>query len=413
MKRNIALLVLSLLLLSLVSVAQAQESITVWITGGEDEANTLQEAALAFTETSGIEVSVEAVDWGDAYSRYLTAVNSGTGADLFAGGMSWGISLGTIGGLVDLNEAFPDDIESVLSANNPEFINAIIPVSGEVYGVPFNQDTIMMFYLPENLAAVGYDAPPATWDEFVEVVEALNEAGLGGAGFGWGHTEWIGFQAFLAQAGGSWYAEDCSVPAINSDEGFTALEFYTGLYEELGFPAEQASTAGFAAGELSILFDGEWAALGIDPSYPELEGKWALAPFPAGPAGVNPSFLGGKMMGMFSYSENQEAAWEFVQWLQTEEAAQAMTEGMFNFSSLFLPPQTDNLQFVQGDAEQLSGPIVEQLGVTTAPPNCAGWEESNPEINLILQSVVFEGMDFEDALFEMEDVLTQGLEDYQ
>src|SRR5690606_14393078 len=153
---------------------------------------------------------------------------------------------------------------------------------------------------------------------------------------------------------------DCSASAINSEEGLTALEFYTTLYDEYGFPQEAASTAGFSTGEISILFEGEWAALGIDPSYPELEGQWAIAPVPAGPAGNTASFVGGKGIGIFSYSDKVDEAWQFIKWLQTADAAQAIIDGNFNLSSLWLPPQPANAELIAG-GEELSLPIAEQL----------------------------------------------------
>ncbi|PJF39797.1 MAG: hypothetical protein CUN55_13575 [Phototrophicales bacterium] len=392
--------------------AQDGTEISIWITGGENDATALSNAAQIFTEETGIVVKVEAVSWGDAYSRYLTAINSGTGADMFAGGMSWGISLGDLGGLVDLKATFGEEaVNAVLEVNNPEFVKAIIGVDGAVYGVPYNQDTILMFYLPENLEAVGYDAPPTTWDEYVEVVNALRDADLGGAGFGWGHGEWIGFQIFLAQAGGSWYTEDCSASAINTEEGLLALEQFTLLYDELGFPVEQVDTgAGFSTGELSITFDGEWVAPSIEPSYPELAGRWSVAPLPAGPSS-NASFVGGKMIGVFSYSDHVEESWQFIQWLQTSEAAQAIIEETAGFGALFIPTQIENLQYISAD-DFVRDALIEQFSSTTAPPNCPGWEESNAAINLELQRVVFEGAPFEDALIAMEDILNDALVEY-
>lgn len=391
--------------------AQDAGAIKIWITGGENDATALGDAAASFTEETGIAVTVEAVSWGDAYARYLTAVNSGEGADMFAGGMSWGISLGGVGGVIDLSQQFPDEYQAVLDQNNPEFVKSIVGIDGAVYGVPYNQDVMMMYYLPEALAQVGYEAPPATWEEFTEVVAALKEAGLGGAGMGWGNAGWLGFQSYLAQAGGSWYAEDCSAAAINSDEGMMALEYFTSLYDDLGFPQESASTAGFSTGELSILLDGEWAALGIDPSYPDLVGKWAMAPLPAGPTGSQASFIGGKMIGIFSYSPNVDLSWEFIKWLQTADAAEAIAKQYYNFASLFVPTQPDNYQFIQGD-EVIRAALDAQLADTTGPANCPGWEESNAEVNLTLESVLFEGSDFEDALIELEDLLNANLEAY-
>lgn len=416
--KKFALLLLVCLLVSLAMPAAqnpsviAQSGITIWLTGDENQATALQNAAVAFTASSGIAVKVEAVAWGDAYSRYLTAVNSRSGADMFAGGMSWGISLGDVGGLVDLSQAYPDEYEEVLDMNNPAFVEAIIGVDGAVYGIPFNQDLIVMFYMPEKLAQVGFDAPPTTWEEFGEVVDALRAARLGGAGFAWGHASWIGFQAILAQAGGSWYADDCSAAAINSDEGLVALEYFTELYETYGFPSEEVSTGpSFATGELSITFDGEWTALGIDPSYPELAGQWAIAPLPAGPSGSGATFIGGKMIGIFSYSANADAAWEFIKWLQTEEATQGLTDESYNFGSLFIPTQIENVQYIKGN-EMIVEALAAQLLETSGPPHCPGWEESNALINLELQGVLFDGNAYDDALIQMEAILNDALEDY-
>ena len=92
------LVVLCIALITSVFSASAQDGLCIWMTGGEGDTLTLQTAVADFTESTGIEVSVEPVGWGEAYARFLTAVNAGEGADLFAGGMSWGISLGDLGG---------------------------------------------------------------------------------------------------------------------------------------------------------------------------------------------------------------------------------------------------------------------------------------------------------------------------
>jgi multiple sugar transport system substrate-binding protein len=412
MKHKIMLVMAGILLLALSAVVSAQDkSITIWITGGDNEATALSNASAAFTEETGIEVNVEAVGWSDAQSRYLTAINSGSGADMFAGGMSWGISFGGIGGLVDLKTEFGDDVQAVLDGNNPEFANAIVGVDGAVYGVPYNQDVFLMYYLPEALAGAGIENPPTTWEELAATLEALNEAGVGGAGMGWGNASWLSFQPFLAQAGGSWYTEDCSAAAINSEEGLAALEFYTSLYADYGVPQDASDASSLNTGSLSILFDGEWVAPGIDTSYPDLVGKWAVAPLPAGPAGNNATFIGGKMMGIFAYSPNVAESWQFLQWLQTPAAQEALVAENFSFSQMHVPPQTENTQFIQG-APSVNENVNAQLASTTAPPHCPGWEESNADVNLAIQAVLFEEGDFEEALASMEDTMNTNLEEY-
>ena len=103
---KLKMLVLIIFLVAGVFAANAQDEFTIWMTGGENDSLVLQTAAADFTETTGIAVNVEPVGWGEAYARFLTAINAGEGADMFAGGMSWGISLGDLGGLISLDEAF-------------------------------------------------------------------------------------------------------------------------------------------------------------------------------------------------------------------------------------------------------------------------------------------------------------------
>ncbi len=412
MKRNVLLVTISLLLFLLAFSVNAQEtSLTIWITGGDNEATALANAAQAFTAETGIVVNAEAVGWSDAYARYLTAVNSGTGADLFAGGMSWGISLGSLGGLVDLKSQFADQIQPLLDGNNPQFINAIVGTDGAVYGVPYNQDVFLMYYLPAVLKQAGIDTPPATWEDLTATLQALKDAGLGGLGINWGNADWLSFQPFLAQAGGAWYTDDCSAAAINSDAGLTALEYYTSLYSDFGVPQDGIDSSGLNTGSISILLDGEWVAPAMDTSYPDLVGKWAVAPLPTGPAGNNDTFIGGKMMGIFSYSPNVDAAWQFLQWLQTPEAQQALVQQNYSFSQMHVPPQTANTQYIEG-APSVNENVNAQLNNTTAPSHCPGWEESNADVKLALQNVLFQNGDYEDALASIEDTLNANLKEY-
>lgn len=411
MKRQV-LLILVLVLLVLAIPAQAQDEITVWLTGSDTDATILQEASVAFTEETGIVVNVEAVPWSDSYTRSLTATNSGIGADIIIGGMSWGISLGNLGGLVDLGETFGEDTEALLAVNNPAFVEATIGADGVQYAVPYSQDVHIMYYSTAAFEEAGIEGVPATWEEFTAALDALEEAGLGGGAYGWGNASWLSYIGILGQAGGSFYSDDCSAVTINSDEGLEALEYYTMLFEEYGFPAEQADPAtAFSTGEYSIVISGEWHASGIDASFPELEGQWSVAPLPAGPSGSSAAFLGGRMAAIFSYSTNQDAAFQFLEWVATPEAAEAIASLTFENSGIFLPAQPENGQFIQG-SEAFNEALNTQLADVVGPPSCTGWEESQSEVDLILQSVLFEGYGFEDALLDIEDLLNEALEEF-
>ncbi len=313
--------------------------------------------------------------------------------------------------MIDLKAAYPDDIQALLDGSSAAMEQAVIGTDGKVYAVPFNEDMLLMYYLTDNLTQAGIDHPPTTWDELTADVQALQTAGMGGMGVGWGGVSWLNYQDFLAQAGGSWYTADCSASAVNSDAGMTALQFYTSLYSDLGTPQDASDPSGLNTGAISILLDGEWQAAGIDASYPDIAGKWAVAPLPVGPAGNNDSFVGGSAIGIFSYSPNADAAWQFIQWLQTAEAAQALITENANFSVLFVPPQAPNLQYIVG-APSVNETINAQAQHLTPPPNCPGWEQIGTDINNALQGVVIQNGDYQDGLSAMEDAINNGLVTY-
>ncbi len=55
----------------------------------------------------------------------------------------------------------------------------IASYEGKPYSVPVNiHRSNVMWYRPSRLAEAGVEEPPATWDEFFEVAEALKEAGV-------------------------------------------------------------------------------------------------------------------------------------------------------------------------------------------------------------------------------------------
>lgn len=71
------------------------------------------------------------------------------------------------------NDVFPQDLIEIASYD------------GHPWSVPVNiHRSNVLWYNPEKLASVGYDAPPATWDEFFALGDALLAAGITPLGIG-------------------------------------------------------------------------------------------------------------------------------------------------------------------------------------------------------------------------------------
>lgn len=407
------LLVFALLALSM--TVHAQTNIVVWSTGSEDEATVLQAAADAYSAmNSGVTVTVEAVSWDDAHARMLAAATSGTGPDIITGGLSWGIEFGQLGGMVNLGDAYPDDVQAIADQANAGIWAATVPPTGEVYVVPFDLTLFMLYYRTDVLETLGISVP-TTWDEMTAAITTIREANdtanadaggpEGGFQMGWGDIGWIPFQDYLYQAGGTWYNEDCTAATVNSEEGVTALEYYASLYTDFGAPTTEGDiAAGLESGLYPIAAQGSWIAGGIERTYPDLAGKWGIAVMPSGPAGNNSAFIGGRGIGVMSFSPNADSSWDFIKYLWTDDAVNLIVSTAADHGLYWIPPRAT---FAGSSlaSDEVNAAVQAQLDQAQGPPNCAGWEQANSAVTTALQSVILEGADAQEALDEAADAM--------
>lgn len=383
--------------------ARQGATITIWATGSEDEAAALQAAGDLWGSQTGNTVAVEPVSWDDAHAKGLAAATSGVGPDIITGGLSWGIEFGELGGMVNLTEAYPDDIAAIAEASNEGIWRSIVSEDEQVFAVPFDLTLYLMYYRTDLV-----ETPPQTWEELVAYIEASQDAtGTPGFAMQWGNTQWLYFSNYLYQAGGDFYDEECNV-TIDSEESVEALEFFASLYNDYGVSTEgwPDLEGGLNSGTYPLGVSGNWIVGGIEASYPDIAGKWAVAPLPAGPSGSRTAFIGGRVMGVMSFSPSQDAAFDFIKFLYTEEGARAVIDAAQTRNITWIPPQTEFQQFIAYPAAIEA--IEAQLAEAKGPPNCYGWEAAANEVQAQIQSVIFDGADAQDALDEaagaMEDL---------
>jgi ABC-type glycerol-3-phosphate transport system substrate-binding protein len=412
MKHKIALLLAVLMVVSMVggnvqrsSAQDGGKEILVWMTGGEVDAQIFQAAADLWSEQTGNTVVVEPIDWSSAHARMLTAAASGEGPDIITGGLSWGIEFGELGGMVDLNAGYPDDIAAMQESENAGMWSSIVSTDGAVYGVPYDLTSYLFIYRPDILAEYGFEQAPQTWDELLALQQAFNEAnGEGGFAINWGNTDWLGYSNFLWQAGGDWYDADCN-PIIDSVEAEDALNFYASMYDAGATTDTGVSLdAGIDSGMYPFGYTGSWIIGGMDANYPNSVGKWAVTSMAAGPTGTRTAFIGGRVIGVMSYSSNVDESFDLIKFIRTEEGAQALIDAAVAQNNLFIPPQNDFIQYTAfGDV--VRDALIAQLDDAKGPPNCPGWEAATSDVTLQIQSVIFEGTDAADAVAEMAAIM--------
>jgi multiple sugar transport system substrate-binding protein len=219
-------------------------------------------------------------------------------------------------------------------------------VDGKIFGFPDDGDVFVMYYRKDILgdpanqaefkAKYGRDLTvPATWKEFDEVGQFLTDKlqpNVYGAGFfrQAPYAQFM-FQERFRNEGGRFF-DDNMKAAINSDIGvkvFTEMrdenKFMPPGVEQWGFVENLAA---FLQGQTAMTISwppyGRWAAgYGTDQEVLSWVPKSTIAGKVgyAMPPGGHPQLAAGFALSVSSTSKNKEAAYLFIQWLNSEDVS--------------------------------------------------------------------------------------------
>jgi ABC-type glycerol-3-phosphate transport system substrate-binding protein len=225
----------------------------------------------------------------------------------------------------------------------------------------------------------------------------------------WGNTSWLEYFNFLRQAGGNLYDDGCTQATINSPAGAAALKFYGDLYTRYGAPKDTGFDVanGMGKGEVAMVSGGNWLLSSIPATAPALKDKLAVAPLPAGSAN-GATFLGGRIVGVMSYSKHQQAAADFIKYLYDPAAIKTIYDSEAAGGSLFLSSRPDQLAALPAKPEVVQ--TLQQIYASAeGPPACAGWEDSSANVEKALQKAMFEGATPESALADAAKIMNDNL----
>ena len=278
-------------------------ALTMWLVGSEAQARTINTLAKPFSKRTGIRVQCEAISWGEAHSKYLTAVAGGVEPDIGTMGLTWGIEFGRLGALVDLTQTFASDVAEIQRHTFPGLWESI-EQGGHAYGIPLDVSLQVLYYRTDLIPKL-----PETWEELTRLLTTMRQDGRRMI-IDWGNLSWIGYAPFLWQQGGEFYNAEKTHATLNTNFSAQSLAFFRDLYTrydvpKTAIPIEQ----GLRTGEFPLVLSGNWKLISLSVGAPEIAGKWTIGMLPKGPSGRRTAFLGGRIMGIFSRSTRQAEAW--------------------------------------------------------------------------------------------------------
>ncbi|MEM7566438.1 MAG: extracellular solute-binding protein, partial [Pseudomonadota bacterium] len=96
----------------------------------------------------------------------------------------------------------------------PGIANYYASSDGELFSMPFNSSTPVLYYNEDHYAAAGIETPPATWEEFEQVINTLKENGQE-CPYAYAPSSWIDLEQFSMAH---------NVPIATNNNGYDGLD---------------------------------------------------------------------------------------------------------------------------------------------------------------------------------------------
>lgn len=303
--------------------SEGQVTLEVWAMG--NEGNRLGEMKEAFEkEHPNIKLNITAIPWDNAHDKLVTATVSQNGPDVVQLGSSWVTEFADAGALLDLTEY--DKSEEYPNINSDLYFDGALEsgvYEGKFYAVPWYVETRVLYYRADLLAEVGYDEPPKTHEELVDVAQKLVEKnGEGHYGIDLDINDAIYPQIFSWQNGLDLIDPETRTANFDDPIAIETMEWYANFFRNglAATPEVQIDiTQAFAEGIKPMYISGPWMiSIMNDAKENTGEFEWDLAVLPSGKVG-NTSYLGGAGLGITSYSKNVEEALTFINYMADPE----------------------------------------------------------------------------------------------
>ena len=247
------------------------------------------------------------------------------------------------GAAVDLS-SYIERSDVVESDDYVDAFKNFVTYDEKLWGLPMGGETTGLFYRTDMFEEAGIEEPPTTWEEFEETAAALTDEDAGQFGYVVFASESAYYwYPWLYQAGGDLLSEDGEI-LFTSDEAKQAAEYYVNLTQYS--PPDYLNSnswdgrVAFAEGQVGMYMAGAWFAGTLTEEFPDIEGKWATAPLPEGPAGCKTTIAGDALV-MMEQTDNSDAAWLWMEFLSRPDIIARMT---YEAEGTLLPPLTSQLE---------------------------------------------------------------------
>ena len=272
-------------------------------------------------------------NYDDTVTKIQTAIQGGTPPDVFVSLATQRFTMASTGMAMPLDDLIAADGEEG-QAYIDDFLDGFMLdsyVDGQIYSIPFQRSTMVLFYNKDAFEEVGLDPedPPETWEEVVEYGQKLTNENRYGVGLALnsGSAQWA-FTGFCLQNsanGENLMTEDGKQVLFDTPENVEALQFWLDLQNKYqimapGIVQWTDLPTQFLAGEVAMIYHttGNMANINANAEF-----EFGTAFLPGHKRVAAPTGGGNFYISSGISEERVQAAWKFIKFAtETERAAQ-------------------------------------------------------------------------------------------
>ncbi|HLN77686.1 MAG TPA: extracellular solute-binding protein [Nocardioidaceae bacterium] len=270
-----------------------------------------------------IKVAADFVSYEALHDKIVAAAPAGT-YDVVLIDVIWPAEFGSKNIVADVTERWPGSWKNEMlggAVATPQY-------DDKFWGVPWILDTKYFFFNSAHLQKAKVDPGQLdTWDGVLKAAASLKSAGVVKYPLIWSWQQaeaLICDYAQLLGAFGGTFLDDSGKPAFNQEGGVQALEFmHKSIVDGLSNPTSTQSLEEdvrrvFSSGQASMALNWTYMyGLADDPKESQISGDVQVLQTPGGPGG-RPGVNGSMALALAAGSENQDAAWKFVEYLTSQ-----------------------------------------------------------------------------------------------
>jgi multiple sugar transport system substrate-binding protein len=291
--------------------------------------------------------------------KLLLMLGTRTAPDIVMLEAFWAPALVAYDTLMPLDKFVAQDPDFAIEDFEPALLNAF-RFNGELYGLPKDYSTLVLYYNLDMFAEAGLKDPPRTWDEFADYARRLTRDTDGDGlidQYGYGHAEALEYSLpFVWQNQGEYFDKKGEVSF--TDPAFVeALAFLQQLKARgiAVLPTDVGAAwnmDAFGRKRVAMVLSGLWAVNFMKETYPQVPYK--VAPLPVGKQAASVAFVVSYAMPKHTSHPNQ--AWQLLRYLTSREGQLIWAQ-----ADVGLPPRRSIAQSFSLERDALKSTFIQSL----------------------------------------------------